>query len=207
MLAGFGGNTSMHISPGATGNGTVSSDLTEEDFDELNAELTRVEDEIQTLRQVLLAKEKYAMDIRRQLGTTPLNNIKNNLAKGWQDVQTSAPYMTASSTLDDISNSNVYKRTQESLSYAGQVTTAALSTVGVSITRRLAEMRCWQYVSSPVPVPLGHSISVPAMRTSSTFKSFEEMVGSVKEKVSGGRGNTSGFEKPSSRHSSRDGPF
>ncbi|KAK0139362.1 Tumor protein D54 [Merluccius polli] len=195
---GFGGTTSMHISPETPRHGAVSPALTEEDLAELSAELTRVEDEIQTLRQVLLAKEKYAVDIRRQLGTTPLNNIKHNLARGWQDVQTSAPYMTASTTLADISHSNAYKRTQESLSYAGQVTqeslsyagqvtTAALSTVGMTITRRLADMR-----------------------PSSTFKSFEEMVGSVKEKVAGGRGhggNTSGFEKPSSRRGSRDGPF
>ena len=39
MLAGFGGNPSMHIHPGTT---IRSSDLTEEDVDELNAELTRV---------------------------------------------------------------------------------------------------------------------------------------------------------------------
>lgn len=50
----------------------------------------QVEDEIQTLRQVLLAKEKNAMDIRRRLGKTPLDNIRQNLARGWQDVQTSS---------------------------------------------------------------------------------------------------------------------
>ncbi|KAG7281078.1 hypothetical protein CRUP_027615 [Coryphaenoides rupestris] len=118
-------NTCVTWPPGTTRNENVPSVLTEEDFDELTAELTRVEDEIETLRQVVVAKEKYALDIRRQLGQTPLNNIKHNLARGWQDVQTSSPY----------------KRTQESLSYAGQMTTAALSTVGLSITRRLAEMR------------------------------------------------------------------
>ena len=50
-----------------------------------------MEDEIQTLRQVLLVKEQYAADIRRQLGMSPLSNLKQNLAKGWQEVQTSAP--------------------------------------------------------------------------------------------------------------------
>ena len=39
MFAGFGGIPSMHISPGTT---IRSSELTEEDVDELNAELTRV---------------------------------------------------------------------------------------------------------------------------------------------------------------------
>ncbi|XP_071777513.2 tumor protein D54-like isoform X2 [Centroberyx gerrardi] len=191
---GFGGTSSMNFSTGATRNGGSPSDLTEEDLDDLKIELTKVEDEIQTLRQVLLAKEKYAMDIKRQLGMSPLDNIKQNLAKGWQEVQTSTPYLSASATLEDISQSNAYKRTQENLSHAGQVTSAALSSMGVTITRRLADMS-----------PLSHTISVPAMRHSSTFKSFEEMVGNMKEKVTGTRandGNTSGFERRSLRQSS-----
>lgn len=50
-----------------------------------------MEEEIQTLRQVLLTKEKSAADIRRQLGMGPLSSIKENLSKGWQEVQTSSP--------------------------------------------------------------------------------------------------------------------
>uniref|UniRef100_UPI003AAF87CE tumor protein D54-like isoform X1 n=1 Tax=Centroberyx gerrardi TaxID=166262 RepID=UPI003AAF87CE len=200
---GFGGTSSMNFSTGATRNGGLPSDLTEEDLDDLKIELTKVEDEIQTLRQVLLAKEKYAMDIKRQLGMSPLDNIKQNLAKGWQEVQTSTPYLSASATLEDISQSNAYKRTQENLSHAGQVTSAALSSMGVTITRRLADMRALPLPSPPRP--LSHTISVPAMRHSSTFKSFEEMVGNMKEKVTGTRandGNTSGFERRSLRQSS-----
>uniref|UniRef100_A0A8C6SY59 Tpd52 like 2a n=1 Tax=Neogobius melanostomus TaxID=47308 RepID=A0A8C6SY59_9GOBI len=87
--------------------------------------LVKVEDEIQTLQQVLVAKEKYAADIRRQLGLSPLANIKQNLSKGWQDVQTSSPYL----------------RTKESFTYVGHVTSTAMSNVGEAITRRLAEMR------------------------------------------------------------------
>uniref|UniRef100_A0A8K9XQ72 Tpd52 like 2a n=1 Tax=Oncorhynchus mykiss TaxID=8022 RepID=A0A8K9XQ72_ONCMY len=104
--------------------------LSEEDEFDLKMELAKTEDEIQTLRQVLLAKEKYAMDIRRQLGTGPFSEIKQNLSKGWQEVQTS----------------NAYKRTQESISNAGQMTSAALSTVGVAITRRLGDMRYPQLI-------------------------------------------------------------
>lgn len=50
-----------------------------------------MEDEIQTLRQVLVVKEKDAADIRRLLGMSPLSNIKQNLSKGWHEVQTSSP--------------------------------------------------------------------------------------------------------------------
>ncbi|XP_040904782.1 tumor protein D54-like isoform X2 [Toxotes jaculatrix] len=196
---GFGGiPSSMNFSTGITEtsiNGCSHSDLTDEDLDNLRIELAKTEDEIQTLRQVLLAKEQYATDIRRQLGMSPLSNIKQNLSKGWQEVQTSAPYLTASATLEDMRHSNVYVRTRESLSHAGQVTSSTLSTVGVAITRRLAEMS-----------PLNHTISVPTMRHSSTFKSLEEMVGNVKDKVTGSltnNGDTSGFERRSARHSTR----
>ncbi|XP_029363326.1 tumor protein D54-like [Echeneis naucrates] len=205
---GFGGapssiNFSTRIAD-TSNYGCPPSELTDEDIESLQFELSKTEDEIQTLRQVLLAKEKYAADIRRQLGMSPLSNIKQNLSKGWQEVQTSAPYLTASATLEDISHSTVYVRTRESLSHAGQVTSSALSSVGVVITRRLAEMR-----ALPLPSPprtLGHTISVPTMRHSSTFKSFEDMVSNVKEKVSGSltnNGDTSGFERRASRHNAR----
>uniref|UniRef100_A0A665TIT9 Tpd52 like 2a n=1 Tax=Echeneis naucrates TaxID=173247 RepID=A0A665TIT9_ECHNA len=143
--SGFGGapssiNFSTRIAD-TSNYGCPPSELTDEDIESLQFELSKTEDEIQTLRQVLLAKEKYAADIRRQLGMSPLSNIKQNLSKGWQEVQTSAPYLTASATLEDISHSTVYVRTRESLSHAGQVTSSALSSVGVVITRRLAEMR------------------------------------------------------------------
>ncbi|XP_067384295.1 tumor protein D54-like isoform X2 [Channa argus] len=197
-----GASTSMSFSTRIMENRCSASDLTEEDLESLRIELAKIEEEIQTLQQVLLAKEKYATDIRRQLGMSPLSNIKQNLSKGWQDVQTSVPYLTASATLDDIKHSSIYVRTQESLSHAGHVTSSALSSMGVAITRRLADMR-----NLPLPSPpraLSHTISVPSMRHSSTFKSFEEMADSVKDKVNGtvaNNGEKSGFERRSLRHS------
>uniref|UniRef100_A0A672IK65 Tpd52 like 2a n=1 Tax=Salarias fasciatus TaxID=181472 RepID=A0A672IK65_SALFA len=156
-----GSSSTYFHSSGITGNGHSPGGLSDEDVDSLRFELAKIEDEIHTLRQALLTKERYASEIRRQLGLGPLGNIKQNLTKGWQDVQTSAPYLTAAATLDDISHSSVYVRTRESLSQAGQVTSAALSSMGVAITRRLGEMR-----------------------PSSTFRSFEEMVGNMKVGVS-----------------------
>ncbi|XP_037539852.1 tumor protein D54 [Nematolebias whitei] len=187
------GETSVNFS---TGNGCSHMNSAESDLDNLRFELAKTEDEIQTLRQVLLAKEKYAADIRRQLGLSPLSNVKQNLYKGWQEVQTSTPYLTASATLEDISHSSAYARTRDGLSHAGQVTSSALSSVGEVLTRRLAQMR-----ALPLPSPtrtLNHSISVPTMRHSSTFRSMEEIVGNVKDKVTGSlssNGDTSGFER------------
>ncbi|MBN3325939.1 TPD52 protein, partial [Atractosteus spatula] len=119
--------------------------LTEEEQEELRAELAKVEDEIQTLSQVLAAKEKHVAEIKRKLGISPLNELKQNITKGWQDV-------TASTA---------YKKTSETLSQAGQKATAAFSSVGSAITKKLEDVR-----NSP------------------TFKSFEEKVETLKTKVS-----------------------
>ncbi|XP_076157208.1 tumor protein D52 isoform X4 [Alosa pseudoharengus] len=118
--------------------------LTEEEREELRSELAKVEEEIQTLSQVLVSKERQVADLKRKLGITALNELRQNLTKGWQEVTTS----------------NAYKKTTETLSQAGQKATAALTTVGSAISRKLEDVR-----NTP------------------TFKSFEERVETLKTKV------------------------
>ncbi|KAG8520512.1 Tumor protein D52, partial [Galemys pyrenaicus] len=100
-----------------------------------------VEEEILTLSQVLAAKEKHLAEIKRKLGINSLQELKQNIAKGWQDV-------TATSA---------YKKTSETLSQAGQKASAAFSSVGSVITKKLEDVK-----NSP------------------TFKSFEEKVENLK---------------------------
>ncbi|KAM6457994.1 tumor protein D54 isoform 2-T2 [Liasis olivaceus] len=164
--------------------------LTEAEEEELRSELAKVEEEIGTLRQVLAAKERHCGELKRKLGMTPLDGLKQNLSKSWHDVQVSNAYVktseklgewnekvtqsdlyvSASNTLEDwndkLTQSEAYKRTQETLSQAGQRTSAALSNVGSAISRKLGDMR-----------------------NSATFKSFEDRVGTIKSKVVGGRDN------------------
>nr|XP_031289252.1 tumor protein D54 isoform X5 [Camelus dromedarius] len=135
--------------------------LTEAEEEELRAELAKVEEEIVTLRQVLAAKERHCGELRRKLGLSALEGLKQNLSRGWHDVQVSS----------------AYKKTQETLSQAGQKTSAALSTMSSAISRKLGDMRAR---------PFSHSF-----RNSATFKSFEDRVGTIKSKVVGGRENGS----------------
>ncbi|XP_052388745.1 tumor protein D52 isoform X3 [Carassius gibelio] len=99
--------------------------LTEEEQAELSSELAKVEEEIQTLSQVLAAKEKQVAEIKRKLGITPLNEFKQNLSKGWHEVTTST----------------AYKKTSETLSQVGQKATTAFSSVGSAIGRKLEDVR------------------------------------------------------------------
>ncbi|XP_043977989.1 tpd52 like 2b isoform X14 [Gambusia affinis] len=157
--------------------------LTEEEAEELHLELTKVEEEINTLRQVLSAKERHASELKRKLGLSPLNELKQNITKSWQDVQTSQAYLSASATLDDITHSEAYKKTQETLSEAGQRTSAAFNTLGTAISRRLGDMR-----NSP------------------TFKSFEDKVGNLKHKVVAPRGNGDTVSSPTDTTPTQDNP-
>ncbi|XP_026862767.1 tpd52 like 2b isoform X2 [Electrophorus electricus] len=175
---------------------TLPPGLTEEEAEELRIELTKVEEEIQTLRQVLLAKERHASELKRKLGLSPLSELKQNISKGWQDVQTSNAYLSASATLDDITHSEVYKKTQETLSQAGQKTSAAFTTMGSAISRKLGDMRALPFSNTFGNYSIRHSISMPVMRNSPTFKSFEDKVGNLKSKVVGGRANGGGPQSP-----------
>nr|XP_017207735.1 tumor protein D52 isoform X6 [Danio rerio] len=128
--------------------------LTEQEQAELHSELQKVEEEIQTLSQVLAAKEKQVAEIKRKLGITPLNELKQNLSKGWHDVTTST----------------AYKKTSETLSQVGQKATTAFSSVGTAITRKLEDVRLQSFSNSFGNTP--------------SFKSFEEKVETLKTKMS-----------------------
>ncbi|XP_028438731.1 tumor protein D54-like isoform X2 [Perca fluviatilis] len=177
---------------GAVGNAAnpLPPGLTEEEAEELRTELTKVEEEINTLRQVLSAKERHATELKRKLGLSPLTELKQNLTKSWQDVQTS----------------NAYKKTQETLSQAGQKTSAALTTVGTVISKRLGDMRALPFSNSFSNYSIRHSISMPAMRNSATFKSFEDKVGNLKYKVVGPKGNGEAVTSPTDTTPTQENP-
>ncbi|XP_047428911.1 tpd52 like 2b isoform X7 [Mugil cephalus] len=193
---------------GAVGNSAnpLPPGLTEEEAEELRTELTKVEEEINTLRLVLSAKERHAAELKRKLGLNPLNELKQNLTKSWQEVQTSNAYLSASATLDDITHSEAYKKTQETLSQAGQKTSAALSTMGTAISRKLGDVRALPFSNSFSNYSIRHSISMPAMRNSATFKSFEDRMGNLKYKVVGPRGNGEAVTTPTDTTPTQENP-
>lgn len=118
---------------------TEPEDLTEAEQNELKSELTKLEAEIVTLRHALAAKERRCMELKRKLGLRALVGLKQNLSKNWHEVQ--------------VSNA-----------YVKQKTSAALSTMGSAICRKLGDMK-----------------------KSATFRSFEGLVETIKSRVAGGR--------------------
>ncbi|NWH27901.1 TPD54 protein, partial [Grus americana] len=185
--------TDVPVDSAASARTLAPEGLTLAEEEELRSELAKVEEEIGTLRQVLAAKERHCGELKRRLGLTPLDGLKQNLSKSWHDVQVSNAYVKTSEKLgewnDKVTQSDFYKKTQETLSQAGQKTSAALSNVGSVISRKLGDMSSYS---------IRHSISMPAMRNSATFKSFEDRVGTIKSRVVGSRENsTDGLHSPS----------
>uniref|UniRef100_A0A8C1TP09 Tpd52 like 2a n=1 Tax=Cyprinus carpio TaxID=7962 RepID=A0A8C1TP09_CYPCA len=146
----------------------------------------KVDDEIQTLRQVLVAKERHAAELKRRLGISPISEIKQNLTHTYIHTYI---YQINISTC-----SNAYKRTQETLSQAGQMTSAAFSSMGSAIRNQFGEMSS--------NFSMRHSLSMPAMRNSPSFKTFEDKVENMKYKVMG-----QSNEESDRSHTSNNAPF
>uniref|UniRef100_W5NL48 Tpd52 like 1 n=1 Tax=Lepisosteus oculatus TaxID=7918 RepID=W5NL48_LEPOC len=165
----------------------LNNSVSEEEREEIQTELAKLEEEIAALKQVLAAKEKHHAELKLKLGMNPLNDLKQNVSKSWHEVQTST----------------AYKKTQETLSTAGQKATAALSNVGTAISRKFGDMSSYS---------IRHSMSMPAMRNSPSFRSFEEKVEStvstLKTKVGGSSSSRGSFEEvlSSTAHASAQDP-
>ncbi|KAM4650222.1 tumor protein D54 isoform 22-T22 [Amazona ochrocephala] len=87
--------TDVPVDSGASARAAAPEGLTLAEEEELRSELAKplllpkVEEEIGTLRQVLAAKERHCGELKRKLGLTPLDGLKQNLSKSWHDVQVS----------------------------------------------------------------------------------------------------------------------
>lgn len=49
----------------------------------------QLEEEIVTLKQVLASKEKHQAELKHRLGMSTLSELKQNLSRSWNDVQSS----------------------------------------------------------------------------------------------------------------------
>ncbi|TWW69000.1 Tumor protein D53 [Takifugu flavidus] len=185
-----------------------SSIMTEEEREEILQELAKLEEEIGTLRQVLSSKEKQHADLRQKLGINPLNEIRSNFNRGWRDVQTSVANADIGNSLRRHLIPQVfvasavlrYKKTSETLSTAGQKTSAAFSTLSSTISRKFEDMSL-----------AGLEFLFP-LRNSPSFRSLEEKmentVSNIKTKVgtSESKGNFEEVLSSAASASSQDLP-
>ncbi|XP_064652453.1 tumor protein D54-like isoform X19 [Lineus longissimus] len=132
--------------------------------EELRAELKKIEDEINVLRPVLEGKVKRAQALKRELGITPLNQVKHDISEGVKHLKESTAYKKTNETFESIDksvrDSAAYQKTNVVLRSATEKTSSALSTAGASVSRKLSDIR-----------------------NSNKFRSFEERMGSAYSSV------------------------
>ncbi|XP_067098483.1 tumor protein D53 isoform X7 [Osmerus mordax] len=141
----------------------LNNTVTEEEREEIQQELAKLEEEISTLRQVLSSKEKQHAELKQKLGITPLSELRNNFSRSWYDMQTST----------------AYKKTSETFSTAGQKTSAAFNNLGSAISRKFGDMRNSPSFKSFEEKVESTVSNIKQTKVGGTGGSFEEVLSSA----------------------------
>ncbi|XP_069991266.1 uncharacterized protein [Penaeus vannamei] len=143
----------------------LSAEEQEKQREEWKAELTKTEEEIQTLRQVLGSKVKHAQDLKRRLGITVWREFTedfNNSMKSVRESQTtqyvqSLPVVQKANEVitefhEAVAAAPLYQKTAGAMSAVGEKTSSLFGGIGAKFGQ---------------------------LKETPTFKSFEERVGGV----------------------------
>ncbi|VDM10499.1 unnamed protein product [Wuchereria bancrofti] len=109
-------------------NGT-SAELSEVEKELIREELKKTEEEINTLRQVLVARQKHASDLKRKLGISPFTEFTADINHSLQHVKESQAYQKTSEVVtgtadtvknkwNDMRNSSLFKSFESKLGTA-----------------------------------------------------------------------------------------
>ncbi|XP_042243158.1 uncharacterized protein LOC121880144 isoform X2 [Homarus americanus] len=154
----------------------LSPEEQEKQREEWKAELTKTEEEIQTLRQVLGSKVKLAQDLKRRLGITVWREFTEDFNNSMKTVRESQTVQKANEVITEIheavSSAPLYRRMSGAFSDLGdaiyqqpvyQKTAGAMSAVGEKTSSLFG----------------GIGAKFGQLKETPTFKSFEERVGGV----------------------------
>jgi len=127
---------------------------------EWSQELSRVEEEIQTLRTVLASKIHHSTELKRKLGITVWKEITDDVSSGLKNVKESNVYQTVETKVDNFKSAVVetpiYHKTESVIKSTAEKTSSLFS----GFTNKLSQMK-----------------------NSESYKSFEGKVGDAYESV------------------------
>ncbi|KAL5105926.1 hypothetical protein TcWFU_008723 [Taenia crassiceps] len=90
------------------------------DRNEVEEELRKIEDEIATLKAVLVSKQERAAQLKRQLGMYGFDVAKDDMKRAAHSIATSKPYTTVKGAVvkqwNNVTNTNAYKTVNNSVS-------------------------------------------------------------------------------------------
>ncbi|XP_021354416.1 tumor protein D52-like isoform X8 [Mizuhopecten yessoensis] len=145
----------------------------EREMEEYRRSLEIVEGEIATLRQVLGSKVRYASELKRKMGITPFQELKQDLHYGFKTIK----------------ESDTYQKTSSAVKTASEKTNAAVSSFGASVTKKLGDLRNSNTFKSVEEKVGGAYSNVKAKVTGSKSEgSFEDALQSERAKEGGANG-------------------
>uniref|UniRef100_A0A915AZK9 Tumor protein D52 n=1 Tax=Parascaris univalens TaxID=6257 RepID=A0A915AZK9_PARUN len=118
-----------HIGDEAFNANGSATELSEAEKEIVREELKKTEDEINTLRQVLAARQKHAADLKRKLGISPLTELTADINHSIQHVMETQAYQKTSEVVsgtadtvknkwNDMRNSSLFKSFESKLGNA-----------------------------------------------------------------------------------------
>ncbi|KAL4217562.1 Tumor protein D52 [Mactra antiquata] len=167
-------------------NVTVITEMTEEQKQEMQADLEKVEGEIATLRHVLVAKMRYASELKKKLGITPLQEMKNDFQLGIKTIKDSTTYQKTNEKLHDLNEklhqSPAYQKTSAVAKSAAEKTSTVVAGIGSTVSRKLGDLRNSQtFKSVEGKVESAYATVKAKVSGSKSEGSFEEALQSEKE--------------------------
>ncbi|XP_033726643.1 tumor protein D52-like isoform X9 [Pecten maximus] len=161
----------------------------ERDLEKYREELAKVEGEITTLRQVLGSKVRYASELKRKMGITPFQELKQDIHYGFKTIK----------------ESDTYQKTSSAVKTASEKTNAVVSSFGASVSKKLGDIRNSNTFKSMEEKVGGAYSNVKTSRSIGNIKgrlgmakvtgsksegSFEDALQSEKAKEEGANGTT-----------------
>jgi chromosome segregation ATPase len=112
---------------------------------EWQGELTQVEDEIQTLRQVLNAKTRRAHELKRKLGVTVWGEFTSDMGQGIKNVRESNAVQkmeeTISTVTSAVTSAPLYQKTESAIKATAEKTTSLFGGIGSAMSQKLGALK------------------------------------------------------------------
>jgi len=148
---------------------------------EWQAELNQVEEEIQTLRQVLTAKTRRAHELKRKLGVTAWTEFTGDVGQGIKNVR----------------ESTAYQKTESAIKATAEKTTSLLGGIGSAMSQKIGALKNTESFRS-MEERVSSAVSSVKVHTkmggsrSGSVQSFDEAL----REATANQGNPEGVTKP-----------
>jgi len=128
--------------------------------EEWKRELTEIEYEVQTMRQVLAAKVKKSQELKRKLGITAWRELQDDISQGLRNVKENPTFQSFEEKVEEVSkaitSAPLYQKTAEGVKAGAEKTGSMFGGFTANLSAKIG-----------------------AIKESETFRSLEEKVGSA----------------------------